>query len=50
MIDWSWRQRHAFFDLAENEDEFARPPTIYLTLSEVEGRTLPMHSAGAQWH
>jgi hypothetical protein len=43
----SWSQRHAFFDFAQNEDEFDLPSTIYLTLSEVEGRTLPMRAPEA---
>src|SRR6266851_969000 len=32
----------AFFDFAQNEEEFDMPSTAYLILSEVEGRTTPM--------
>src|SRR5260221_6320004 len=32
----------AFFDFAQNEEEFDMPSTAYLILSEVEGRTAPM--------
>ena len=34
----------AFFDLAQNEDEFNVPSPAYLILSEVEGRTTPMQA------
>jgi hypothetical protein len=30
-------------EFAQNEDEFDVPSTAYLILSEVEGRTTPMH-------
>src|SRR5258708_34611759 len=51
----SWSRHRAFFDFAQNEDEFDVPSTTYLILSEVEGRTMPMqcskmyacHSAAA---
>src|SRR5439155_12571167 len=38
----SRRGDRAFFDFAQNEDEFYMPSTVYLILSEVEGRTAPM--------
>jgi hypothetical protein len=31
---------HASFDFVQDEDEFDVPSTIYLILSEVEGRTM----------
>jgi len=34
----------AFFDFAQNEDEFNVPSPVYLILSEVEGRTTPMQA------